>query len=50
MRALADAGLTTLEQVAAVPEAELLRMHGMGPKAIRILGDALQLRGLTLKR
>ncbi len=49
LRALAAAGLTTLEQVANVTAAELLQMHGMGPKAVRILGDALRLRGLSLK-
>jgi hypothetical protein len=49
LRALAAAGLTSLEQVTSVTEAGLLRMHGMGPKAVRILRDALQLRGLTLR-
>lgn len=49
LRALAAAGLTSLEQVATVTESGLLRMHGMGPKAVRILRDAVRLRGLTLK-
>ncbi len=48
LHALAGAGLTTLEHVATVTETELLSMHGMGPKAVRILRDALRLRGLTL--
>ena len=40
-RALADAGLTTLAQVAAVPRDELLGLHGVGPKAVRVLDEAL---------
>ena len=40
-RALASAGITTLAQVAALSEAELLAMHGVGPKAVRLLREAL---------
>lgn len=40
-RALASAGITTLAQVAELTEAELLAMHGVGPKAVRILGEAV---------
>ena len=47
LRALAGAGYTTLEQLAGVPEGELLRLHGMGPKAIRIMREALLARGLS---
>ncbi|UFU02295.1 helix-hairpin-helix domain-containing protein [Ruania suaedae] len=46
-RALAAAGITTMEQVAALSETELLAMHGVGPKAVRILGDVLTERGLS---
>lgn len=44
-RALHGAGYTTLDQVATATEAELLRLHGMGPKGIRILREALHARG-----
>ena len=44
-RALATIGITRLEQVSATSEHELLALHGFGPKALRILGDALQERG-----
>jgi hypothetical protein len=37
LRALANAGYTKLEQVKKVSDAELLALHGMGPKAIAIL-------------
>jgi hypothetical protein len=46
-RALTAAGLTTLEAVAAVPEAELAAMHGVGPVALARLRDALAEHGLA---
>ncbi|MCJ0905806.1 helix-hairpin-helix domain-containing protein [Rhodococcus sp. ARC_M6] len=47
LRALLGAGYTELPQLASVPEKELAKLHGMGPKALRILGEALAERGLT---
>lgn len=47
LRALNAAGYTRLEQLTAVGEAELLRLHGMGPKAIRILRETLSAQGLS---
>jgi hypothetical protein len=44
--ALNEAGYTKLEELTKVTEAELLKLHGMGPKAIRILRAALTERGL----
>ncbi|MCS7475435.1 hypothetical protein ACFFQW_15435 [Umezawaea endophytica] len=40
-RALSGAGLTTLAQVAELTDAELLAMHGVGPKAVRVLREAI---------
>ncbi len=48
-RALVRVGITTLEQVAELTEAELKKMHGVGPKAIRILADALHESGRVFK-
>ena len=48
MRALHDAGLTTLRQVADVPRRELEDPHGVGPKALRIIEEALAEHGLEL--
>lgn len=48
-RALAEHGITTLGQAAALTEAELLALHGVGPKAVRILRDALETRGTRLR-
>jgi len=47
MRALALAGLYRLEQLPKVSEAELLKLHGVGPKAIGILRQALEEKGLA---
>jgi uncharacterized damage-inducible protein DinB len=44
-RALNAAGYQHLEQLTQVSEKELLRLHGMGPKAIRILREALAAQG-----
>jgi hypothetical protein len=48
-QALISAGITTLTQVAQLTEAELLAMHGVGPKAVRILQEALSATGRPLK-
>jgi hypothetical protein len=45
--ALLAAGITTLEQITTHSQRELLAMHGVGPRAIRILEAALEERGLT---
>jgi predicted flap endonuclease-1-like 5' DNA nuclease len=47
LRALAAAGYTHLEQLARVKEDELLKLHGVGPKAIRVLRAALEIQGLS---
>jgi hypothetical protein len=44
-RALAAAGFSRLDQLAGISEAELLRLHGMGPKALDQLRLALATRG-----
>lgn len=48
-RALESAGITTLKQLTDVTEAELLQLHGMGPKAVRILRETLQENGLSFR-
>jgi hypothetical protein len=47
---LAGAGYTRLDQLTKVTEAELRALHGMGPKAIRQLRDALAERGQSFAR
>ncbi|MEZ4634059.1 MAG: helix-hairpin-helix domain-containing protein [Caldilineaceae bacterium] len=48
-RALASAGYTDIEELAQATEAELLKLHGMGPKAIGLIRDELEARGLSFK-
>lgn len=49
-RALAQAGITQLEQLAAMHEADILRLHGMGPKAVDQLRSALAAKGLSFAK
>lgn len=46
-RALAGAGYLRLEQLAAVHEREIRRLHGIGPNALEKLRQALAARGLS---
>ena len=48
-RALAGVGITRLDQVVRLSRAELEALHGVGPKAIRILEQALRARGLSFR-
>jgi predicted flap endonuclease-1-like 5' DNA nuclease len=45
-RELSLNGITSLDQVARHSRQELLAIHGVGPKAIRILERALAAKGL----
>jgi DNA-directed RNA polymerase alpha subunit len=46
-RALAGAGYTRLEDLTQVTEAEVMKLHGMGPNAMEALRNALAERGLS---
>jgi DNA-directed RNA polymerase alpha subunit len=46
-RALAGAGYTRLEDLTQVTEAEVKKLHGMGPNAVEALRNALAERGLS---
>jgi hypothetical protein len=39
----------SLEQLTEVSESEVMRLHGMGLKAMRLLRDALHERGLSFR-
>jgi DNA uptake protein ComE-like DNA-binding protein len=47
-RALSAAGYTELRQLATVSAAELKKLHGVGPKALRLIQEALEEQGLSL--
>lgn len=49
-RALEEAGYTNLKQLTKVTEGELGQLHGMGPKALGILREALKAEGLSFKQ
>jgi uncharacterized protein YdhG (YjbR/CyaY superfamily) len=46
-RALENAGYSRLKQLTKVTEADLGKLHGMGPKALRILREALETKGMS---
>lgn len=48
-RALAAAGYTRLDQLAGKREAELAALHGMGPRALAAIREALAARGKALR-
>jgi predicted flap endonuclease-1-like 5' DNA nuclease len=45
-RELAANGYTTYQQLTKTTPKELLAIHGVGPKAVRILGEELAAKGL----
>jgi DNA-directed RNA polymerase alpha subunit len=47
-RAILGAGFTTLEQLAAMSEAELLNLHGIGKNAMKVIVTTLDENGLRL--
>ena len=46
-QALAGAGISQLEQLTRLSEAEISRLHGIGPNAIKRLRQALHAKGLS---
>lgn len=46
-RALAAAGYSRLEELTAISETEIKRLHGIGPNAIEQLRQALAAKGLS---
>ena len=49
-RALAKAGIRTLKQLARFSEAEIKRLHGIGPNALEKFRKALKAKGLSYKK
>lgn len=48
-RALDDAGITTLEQLAELPAADVGELHGVGPSALDTLREALDANGMSFR-
>ncbi|MCM3765187.1 DNA-binding protein [Neobacillus niacini] len=49
-RALQGAGYVRLEQLTKVREAEIMQLHGMGPKALELLKKSLAEMGLSFDK
>jgi DNA-directed RNA polymerase alpha subunit len=49
-RELHNAGFYRLEQFTKVTESDILKIHGVGPKAVRILKEALKEKGLSFAK
>lgn len=49
-RALGNNGISSLQQLAAYSEKELLQLHGIGKTSIPILQHALKVAGLSFKK
>lgn len=49
-RALANAGIKSLAQLAKKSEAEIAALHGMGPNALATLRRTLSANGLSFSR
>lgn len=49
LRALRNAGITRLEQLATLTETEFKGLHGVGPKAVMLLRQSLEEKGLSFK-
>jgi hypothetical protein len=48
-RALANVGIHSLKQLSNMNQAQVKRLHGIGPEALSLLSDALAARGLSFK-
>jgi hypothetical protein len=46
-RALAGAGIKSLKQLTRFSEAEIKKLHGIGPNAMKQLHEALAAKGLS---
>ncbi|WP_044338651.1 hypothetical protein [Rossellomorea aquimaris] len=49
-RGLHQAGFYRLEQFTSVSESDILKIHGVGPKAVRILNENLKEKGLSFAK
>lgn len=47
LQALNAAGYTRLDQLTTIKAADLLKLHGVGPKALGVIRKALDARGLS---
>jgi DNA-directed RNA polymerase alpha subunit len=48
--ALANIGITKIQQLTNFTEKELLKIHGVGPKAVSILKETMKKEGISFKK
>lgn len=46
-RALANAGITNLEELSKLTEKELMKLHGIGKSSLPVLKEAMATKGLS---
>jgi predicted flap endonuclease-1-like 5' DNA nuclease len=49
-RVLTNAGYIKLHQFTKVTETDILKLHGVGPKAVRIINEALKEKGQSFAK
>ncbi len=49
-RALANAGIKSLQQLTLITEAELMQLHGIGKNALQTLKDMMLVKNLSFKK
>ena len=49
LRALATAGIRSLDELAKWSEHDLLQLHGLGPNGVRMLRESLAAKGGVLR-
>jgi hypothetical protein len=50
LRALAGAGICSLEQLTGYRESDIRQLHGIGSNALKALREALAAKGLSFKQ
>ena len=49
-RALAAANITCIEDLGNSTERDLFRLHGIGPKAVRMLKQCMELKNISFQK
>ena len=48
-RALANAGIKTMEDLAQLTEKQFAGLHGIGPGSVKVIKEAMKVQGLSFK-
>jgi DNA-directed RNA polymerase alpha subunit len=50
LNALENIGITTIHQLTKMTEKETLKIHGVGPKAVSVIKEAMKKDGISFKK